>query len=391
MLVHNIGEQLKSLEEYTGELVECSDLSPDRDTCIKRWSQLAVYRVFFGATLFFTFMALLMFRVRSTMDIRAGFQNGFWLIKILMWIGLTVAAFYIDNIFFQDTWGYIGIVGAFFFMLIEGVYIIIFANMWQKNFVNAEGNGGCARCCVPFTTLLLFIANISISVVLFVYYTYGSSRGGCHTNKGLISFNLIMVFLLAFFSVASKAEERGLLQASVVSFYTTYLTWSAVANTVDSCQPDDYDASEWLTSTIGFALAIFVIGGISNLSTSSEEGQSSKEVTETTDVEGRKILLVHVYNAVDNEKESVYYNWSVFHATLALGCMYMMNVLSHWATIHGSIQANPSEVDVANSEAPVWVQAAASWIAMMMYLWSIGAPYLGPKLCPCRDWPEIEG
>lgn len=403
MLAHDIGDRLKSMEEYTGEIIECNDGSVDADTCAKRWSQLAVYRVFFGTTLFFAFMSLLTCRVESSKDIRAGFQNGFWLVKILIWIGLIVAAFYIDNAFFEEAFGVIGLIGAFLFMLVQGVYLIIFANYFQQSFISAEENAGCTRCCVPSTTLFLFAAAIAITVCLFVFYTdgHGLSDDDCETNKVLISFNFVMMFVMAFISVRSQAAERGLFQAIVVSFYTTYLTWSALSNTAGSvCQPLDYDSSEWLTSAIGYALAIFVIGGVSNLKrsggtnpeprddtlpTTVSKGGAEQEV-QTTDA-GEKVLLIRVYPVTDNEQDAVYYNWSLFHLTLTLACLYLMNVLTDWAAIN---DGGGAQIAIGKSDAPMWVQVTASWITMLLYIWTVGAPYIGPAICPCRDWGTID-
>lgn len=36
-----------------------------------------------------------------------------------MWIGLTVAAFFIHNDWFVKYWGYFGLVGAFIYMIIQ--------------------------------------------------------------------------------------------------------------------------------------------------------------------------------------------------------------------------------------------------------------------------------
>lgn len=403
MLAHDIGNKLKSMEEYTGEIIECNDGSVDADTCAKRWSQLAVYRVFFGTSLFFGFMSLLTCRVESSKDIRAGFQNGFWLVKILIWIGLIVAAFYIGNDFFEEAFGVIGLIGAFLFMLVQGVYLIIFANYFQQSFISAEENAGCTRCCVPSTALFLFAAAIAITVCLFVFYTdgHGLSDDDCETNKVLISFNFVMMFVMAFISVRSQAAERGLFQALVVSFYTTYLTWSALSNTADSvCQPVDYDSTEWLTSAIGYALAIFVIGGVSNLKRSGGTNPEPRDDTlpskvptggaeqevQTTDA-GEKVLLIRVYPVTDNEQDAVYYNWSLFHLTLTLACLYLMNVLTDWAAIN---DGGGAQIAIGKSDAPMWVQVTASWITMLLYIWTVSAPYIGPVICPCRDWGTID-
>jgi hypothetical protein len=49
---------------------------------------------------------------------------------------------------------------------------------------------GRATTTVPMCTLFSIIFIITINVVLYVYYTYGDSRGGCERNKVIISINL---------------------------------------------------------------------------------------------------------------------------------------------------------------------------------------------------------
>uniref|UniRef100_A0A1I8A5V2 Serine incorporator 5 n=1 Tax=Steinernema glaseri TaxID=37863 RepID=A0A1I8A5V2_9BILA len=57
----------------------------------------AVYRLCAAmATFFFIFMAL-MWGVRSSNDVRAKIQNGFWFFKYLLLIGITVGFFYIRS------------------------------------------------------------------------------------------------------------------------------------------------------------------------------------------------------------------------------------------------------------------------------------------------------
>lgn len=60
-----------------------------------------------------------MIGVKTSRDMRSKIQNGFWGIKLLLLVGLMVAAFFIDNTFFTGAWGYIALLGAFFFILIQ--------------------------------------------------------------------------------------------------------------------------------------------------------------------------------------------------------------------------------------------------------------------------------
>jgi len=407
MTNENIGEQLQKVEKYSGSgsIIECDRYDNmtffnGTATCAERWSQLAVYRIFFGTFLFFIIMALVTFKVKSTKDIRAGLQNSFWFFKIAGWIALVVAAFYINNTFFTDAWGYIGLVGSFFFMIIQGIILINISHSWSMTYNTSEVGSG-ARCFIPFITVFLDLAVIAISVCLYVYYTFGDSRGGCTTNKALISFNFVMFFVMSFLGLVSPRNYDGtqgtvgLTPPALISFYTTYLTWSAIAETKDDCLPGsivngtlvaEYDASDYLTTVLGVALAVFVVGALSNIKAKGAEEGTEQDVEGVTE-EG-KTVKIKMYTAQDNEENTVYYHWSLFHLSIAMACLYTMNVLTNWATIRDRVSS--SEIEIGNSDAPVWVQAVAAWIVMFMFLFDMLMPVCGPKCFPDRVWSHGE-
>ena len=61
-----------------------------------------------------------------------------------------------------------------------------------------------------------------------------------------------------------------------------------------------------------------------------------------------------------------------------LGSAYYAMALTNWATIQGSASiANPR-----SGTSSMWLQAAAQWIALLLYLWALVAP----KLLPDRDF-----
>ncbi|RMX53255.1 hypothetical protein pdam_00022758 [Pocillopora damicornis] len=58
---------------------------------------LAVYRICFAMAAFFFFFCLIMYGVKSSKDPRSGIQNGFWGLKVLIYVGLIVGAFFIPT------------------------------------------------------------------------------------------------------------------------------------------------------------------------------------------------------------------------------------------------------------------------------------------------------
>lgn len=72
--------------------------------CSHAVGYLAVYRICFALVCFFMLMAIMMIGVRSSRDPRAPIQNGFWGLKFIIVIGITIAAFFIPEGSFGTTW-----------------------------------------------------------------------------------------------------------------------------------------------------------------------------------------------------------------------------------------------------------------------------------------------
>ncbi|OWK12654.1 SERINC2 [Cervus elaphus hippelaphus] len=95
----------------------------------------AVYRMCFAMAAFFFLFSLLMVCVRSSRDPRAAIQNGFWFFKFLIFVGITVGAFYIPDGSFSNIWFYFGVVGSFIFLLIQLLLLIDFAHSWNQRWL----------------------------------------------------------------------------------------------------------------------------------------------------------------------------------------------------------------------------------------------------------------
>lgn len=82
-------------------------------------------------------------------------------------------------------------------------------------------------------TVGLYLASFLATVLFYVYYTH-SEESSCHLNKFFISFNMILALISTVAAVHPRVQEAnttsGVLQAGVVIFYCTYLTWSSLSN-----------------------------------------------------------------------------------------------------------------------------------------------------------------
>jgi hypothetical protein len=305
----------------------------------KNWGELGVYRVMFGVVTFHLTLAVLLISVKSSRDPRAGIQNGMWFFKLLALIAAMVGAFFIPNSFFI-AWGWIGLVGAFIFMIIQLVLLVDFAHSWNESWVaRVEEGSKCHSFGLLFASILLYALAFTGTVLMFVFYTKSGDGESCGLSKFFIAMNLVLGAICTILAVHPRVQENfpssGVLQAGVVWFYITYLTWSAVSGVTGPCGPG---AASSTTATVVGALLLFVSVAYSSLRTS-----SASQLGKLGMVKNENSLLLkdaesgdlddEDMRTIDNEQDGVLYSWTFFHVTFLLAGFYLMEVLTDWATI----------------------------------------------------------
>ncbi|XP_068513973.1 serine incorporator 2 isoform X2 [Anas acuta] len=353
----------------------------------------AVYRMGFAAASFFFLFAVIMVCVHSSKDPRAAVQNGFWFLKFLVLVGLTVGAFYIPDGSFTSVWFYFGVVGSFLFILIQLILLIDFAHSWSQLWLRNAGEGNAkgwyaALCAVTF---IFYAASIVAIVLLYVYYT---KPQGCTEGKVLISINLILCVIVSIMSVLPKIQDAqphsGLLQASLITLYTFFITWSALANVPNQdCNPTlllrnstgSAEAAQPLTtwwdapSIVG--LVIFILCTLFISIRSSDHTQVNKMMLTEESGAGASAgdaaaAESGVHRAYDNEQDGVTYSYSFFHLCLVLAALYIMMTLTNWYRPDESLRV------LSSPWTAVWVKICSSWVGLLLYAWTLVAPLVLP-------------
>lgn len=96
------------------------------------------------------------------------------------------------------------------------------------------------------------------------------------------------------------------------------------------------------------------------------------EEDEDEDAEGE-------YDARDDEKNGVQYNYTFFHLVFALAAMYIAMVLTNWNTFDKADSASGNFILIGQSWPAVWVKVVSSWICYGLYGFSLLAPVLYPE------------
>ncbi|XP_067167462.1 serine incorporator 2 [Apteryx mantelli] len=352
----------------------------------------AVYRMGFALAAFFFLFAAVMLCVRSSKDPRAAVQNGFWFFKFLVLVGITVGAFYIPDGSFTSVWFYFGVVGSFLFILIQLILLIDFAHSWSqvwlRNADESNAKGWYAALCI--VTFIFYATSIAAVVLLYVYYTKPDS---CTENKAVISLNLIFCVIVSVVSILPKIQDAqphsGLLQASLITLYTMFITWSALANVPNrACNPtllvrNSTSASvaagqltTWWDAPSIVGLVIFIFCTLFISIRSSDHAQVNKmmlteESTAGAD-RGDAALESGPHRAYDNEQDGVSYDYTFFHLCLVLASLYIMMTLTNWYRPDESFQTMTSPWTA------VWVKISSSWAGLLLYLWTLVAPLVLP-------------
>lgn len=370
-------------------LRECISHNDPSSTDISCYGALAVYRICFGLTLYHAAFAVFLIGVPHSRDWRASINDGWFPVKFVILCGLTAASFFIPNSFFA-VYGWIMVVGAGFFIIIQLVLLIEFAYSWNESWLRKmedEEMDGTKKFFYMLLTATFTMLAAGVALTGVMYKLFGHS--GCSLNLFFITFNLILGAAYCLLSISPRVREgrpsSGLLQSAVIFLYSTYLVWSALMSSPDhTCNPfNSYShGSKAFSLIVG---AIFTI--ISVVYSTLRAGSSGNELLGTSsDVEKAPLVTDTVAdpegdNAIpDDETEGTAYNYSFFHLSFALGAMYVCMLLTNWMTVNGGSQ--DTSVGVDNGYGSVWVKIVSGWVTILLYLWALVAPVLLPD----REW-----
>ncbi|KAG9336252.1 hypothetical protein JZ751_002599 [Albula glossodonta] len=276
----------------------------------------------------------------------------------------------------RDVWFYVGMAGAACFILIQLVLLIDFAHSWNESWVEKMEEGN-SRCWYAATSVNYLLSLTSL-VLLYTYYT---NAEGCAENKAFISINMLLCLGASIMSILPKIQEAqpgsGLLQSSVVTLYTMYLTWSAMTNEPDrKCNPSllaiigynstspagqDHVVQWWdAQGIVGLILFLLCVlyssirnssaSQVNKLSLSSDE---SALIEDTAGSPGNFEEAEDERRAIDNERDGVTYSFDASRSPRSPDSSYE-TMTSRW----------PS----------VWVKMSTSWTCVALYAWTLVAP-----------------
>ena len=360
---------------------------------------LAVYRICFSMAAFFLLFAVILYSVRTRSDPRDLIHNGLWLVKFGLFFGLLICTFFFP-IEFGKIWLYFGLLGTFFFIVIQLFLLVDFARLWTRSWaqkMEATGKRGWFYA-ILLSTIFLYALSIAAIVCFFIFFSLSKQ---CKTNKMFLSMNFVLCAVASVISIHPKGTDGGLLQSAVVTAYTMFLTWSALSyNPNEKCNPvASYVSATDMRPSMNiqallelFLMVVTVVYFSVRIRPLSETLRnlietSLKLITSLrrrnkgkgqTDDEVK--LLEQDASITDEEtpakdesetEDSVPYSYSFFHLVYFITSLHITMILTNWFS-----PQDGSTVKLSINWAAMCIKMTSSSLCILLYVWSIAVPIL---------------
>ncbi len=154
-------------------------------------------------------------------------NNKYWFPKVVFFIGLLFAAFFMTNSVFDGAYLWIARIGAFIFSILMQVVLIDVAYVYNDTLVKMDDEAGAdtigkkSLLFLLSISLLLIVAALVCLGVLFYFFH------GCTNNDVILSLTLVLcVFAIV---LQLSGDEGNLLTSGVVALYAVFMAYSAVS------------------------------------------------------------------------------------------------------------------------------------------------------------------
>ena len=367
---------------------------------------LAVYRICFSMAAFFLLFAMILYSVEFHSDPRALIHNALWLVKFGLFFGLVLCTFFIP-MEFSKVWMYFGLIGTSMFIIIQLFLLVDFTRVWNKTWARKMEKTG-KRCWfyLVFACTVIFYG-ISAAAIVCFYVFFGASYK-CKTNKMFVSINLVLCAVAAIISIHPMVQDGGLLQSSVVTAYSVYLTWSALSyNPNERCNPvatyvSEADMRPNLNIQASLDLCLLVITIIYFSVRVSPITDTLRELIATTlrlivglrrrkvkdgedqspDEERGNEAALHENESSQQlfefSDEKVPYSYSFFHFVYFVAAIHLTMVLTNWYS-----PKDGSNIKLSIAWAAMSIKMTSSSMCVLLYIWSLAVPILLYTKKPC--------
>jgi hypothetical protein len=336
----------------------------------------AVLRMTFALAMFFlvTFMI-------SLGTVNTGKYFG---LQVVLLAGLMVMSFFLNNSVFI-AWAGIARFLSAIFLLCQLMLIIDFAYIWNENWVAKDKREYYLG--ILAVSVVMLIVCIVFWVLFFKWFAKGH---GCDLESFFISFTIIICVGSVLLAISNYVEKGGILPASFVAVYSTYLLFVALKNDSNgTCNTLLSTENSFGTASILGLLvaAASIVYSTWSLGTSSSLVQAPTESTPLIKeekacpedkTEQKKDLESDATEVSDGEYVLLKKQNTFFHGTLVLASAYAGMLLTNWGI---NLHDTSAGFNTAGPQV-MWVNIGTQWVCIALFVWTL----IAPKCCANRDW-----
>jgi len=305
---------------------------------------------------------------------------------------VVVLELFSSPILFFEVFGWFAFVASAIFIIVQLLLLVDFAHGWAESWIGKleDSEDGDRRWfwLLMSATGVLYLVSLALTIVMSVFFARDASS--CQMNVAFITINCVLCFFISVISIHPKVQESspksGLLQSALISAYATYLVFSSMMSSTDSCNPwASQSGTSTRASNISIAIgAVFTIVAVcyttiqaaSQVGAVEEVAPLMKAEQGEGDSDVKSTLASTEADATNSDpNEPVTYNFTKFHIIFALGAFYIAMLMSDWKTVY---EAGQDSAKVDSGLASVWVKVVTSWICIGIYVWTLIAPIVFP-------------
>ncbi|KAH7817199.1 putative TMS membrane protein/tumor differentially expressed protein [Monocercomonoides exilis] len=402
------------------------------DLCSEKLLVLRIGIALVLTFLFFFLISLIMCFTANSACL--SLNNGWWVFKVILFLGVVVGCYFIPPKVVSGLF-YVMVIGSAIFLIIQIVLLITFFDAWNESWRDKNCLAG-----LTIFTIIVSIGWIILTALTYVFYN--------KCTLDLVLTSVGVAFAIIMILITFKVSSASIFTTSLVLIYCAWLNLSSLmANPNNECFTfyaySTNDGAGGTVMKVFSVLFTYIALCFSSFSYSGQmKGQDSPSVSSNETAEyknetdeykrprskemagnkddiagsissyssirrsdqqiqsnpvanGESIIATsqpmpeYASSSTDvsdedktNVKPYVYPYWKMYLIYI-LASMHISVVIVGWSVTDREAL---SGLSAGASTAAMWSKTAAHWVCILLYIWLMIAPVVGPKLFPNRVW-----
>lgn len=318
-----------------------------------------VYRLMFALFAFFGTLTI----VAALPCCRDKINEGPFFVKLLLLVGYTIVSFLIPPEFFDGVY-YIWIVIAGLFQVIQIILNVDFAYRLHEYLMEKD-----MRKVILCLALFLYLSSLGAFIAIYLGH---ASEPDCGPETAFCVVTLVFTLIFTIISVMDWCAHGAVTPSAVVTIYCYWLLFSAFSENTRHCNTvRAADGGSTFEVVFGLCVVAFTVAyagfkisrrtGAGAFSTSGPRSDKTLQVNERGVPEAA---------AAEEEEGTNTVSAFSFHLTMFSCSAYAAMLMSEWG-LSISVDDDPEEM-----RGVVYIQMTSQWIAILLYTWSLVAPYV---------------